>query len=416
MNHHRLTATFVALSRVGGASFVALFAIDALSRAILITVISFEALALLAGDAQKVSVLYFAVSAIGLAASFALPWLIKRLGRSTTLGLSCLAMVVAAGLFASHTLAGLTIGLTLAFLGSSASSICLNLCVLDHIPRRALSRFEPLRAVFSAVSWAIGPVLGVYLNNQVASDLPFALSAGFAITLFAYFRFLGVTEKAVRNPGSKANPLRLIKRYAAQPRLVLAWLLVVGRECWWVTFFIYTPILAVSQGLSEEDGGMIVSAGIGTLLLIPFWGWIGRRHGVRRLLMVGYAVCGGFTMAVAAASGLPWLIAALIVAAALSVGSVEGAGNVPFLRAVRSRERAEMLTVYSTYRGVSSIVTPAAFAVILQVFALPSVFFVAGLIMVSLAALSRYIPRRLGQDARQRLPLPVVESPSSVPR
>ena len=416
MNILRRPAAWAALTRVGGPSFVALFAIDALSRAILVTVVAFEALALLGGDAQKVSVLYFAISAAGLAASFALPWLIKRLGRSAALGMSCLALVVAAGLFVSHTLAGLTIGLTLAFLGSSANSICLNLCVLDHIPRRDLSRFEPLRAVFGAVSWAIGPVLGVYLNTQVAGELPFALSAGFAITLFAYFRFLGITEKPLRNPAAKANPLRFVTRYAAQPRLVLAWLLVTGRECWWVTFFIYTPILAVSQGLSEETGGLIVSAGIGTLLLIPFWGWMGRRHGVRRLLIVGYAVCGAITMTVAAASGLPWLIAALIVAAAFSAGAVEGAGNVPFLRAVRPRTRAEMLTVYSTYRGVSSIVTPATFAAILHIFALPSVFFVAGAIMVSLSALSRYIPRRLGQDARQSLPLPVVESPRSISR
>jgi MFS family permease len=143
---------------------------------------------------------------------------------------------------------------------------------------------------------------------------------------------------------------------------------------------------------------------------------MGRRHGVRRLLIVGYAVCGAITMTVAAASGLPWLIAALIVAAAFSAGAVEGAGNVPFLRAVRPRKRAEMLTVYSTYRGVSSIVTPATFAAILHIFALPSVFFVAGAIMVSLSALSRYIPRRLGQDARQSLPLPVVESPRSISR
>ncbi|MFP6743886.1 MAG: MFS transporter [Alphaproteobacteria bacterium] len=395
-----------ALTRVGGPSLVALFVLDALSRAILVTVVAFEALAVLGGDAQKVSVLYAAISAAGLAASFGLPWLIRRLGRSSALGLACLTLMAAAGLLASHSLAGLAMGLTLAFLGSSATAICLNLCILDYIPRHELSRFEPLRTVFSATAWAIGPVLGVYLDNRVAEWLPFALSAGFALALLIYFRALGITEKPSRNPAATLNPLRFARRYAAQPRLVLAWLLVTGRECWWVTFFIYTPILAVSQGLSEETGGLIVSAGIGTLLLITFWGWLGRRLGVRRMFMAGYLVCGALTMAVAAA-GLPWLTAVLLVAAALAIGAVEGAGNVPFLRAVRARERAEMLTVYSSYRGVSSLATPAAFAVILQVFALPSVFIAAGAIMLSLSALSRYIPRRLGQDARHpsRMPL-----------
>ena len=399
-------AALAALSRVGGPSFVTLFALDGLSRAILVTVVAFEALAVLGGDAQKVSVLYFAISGAGLAASFGLPLLIRRMGRSSALGLSCLTLVIAAGLLASHNLAGLAIGLTLTFLGSTANAICLNLCVLDHIPRRELSRFEPLRTVFGAAAWAVGPLLGVYLGNQVAEWLPFALSAGFAVALFAYYLALGVAEKPLQNPAAILNPLRFVGRYAAQPRLVLAWLLVTGRECWWFTFFIYTPILAVSQGLSEETGGLIVSAGIGTLLLITFWGWLGRRQGVRRMFIAGYLVSGALTMAVFAAAGLPWLSAVLLVTAALAVGAVEGAGNLPFLRAVRPRERAAMLTVYSTFHGVSSIAAPASFAVILQVFALPSVFLAAGLIMVSLSGLSRYLPRRLGKDARDPLRMP----------
>ena len=86
-----------ALTRVGGPSLVALFVLDALSRAILVTVVAFEALAVLGGDAQKVSVLYAAISAAGLSASFGLPWLIRRLGRSSALGLACLTLLAAAG-------------------------------------------------------------------------------------------------------------------------------------------------------------------------------------------------------------------------------------------------------------------------------------------------------------------------------
>ena len=394
-----------ALAQAGGPAFVALFALDALARSILVTVVAFEALALL-GDAQNVSVLYFVVSFAGLAGSFALPWLIHRLGRTATLGLACLAIVAAAGLYATHTLAGVALGLTLSFLASSTTGICLNLCVLDHIPRDKFLRFEPMRTLFTAVAWSIGPALGVYLENRVAELLPFVMSAILGLALFAYFRFLGVTEKPVRNPAATINPLRFVRRYAAQPRLVLAWLLITGRECWWVTFFIYTPILAVTQGLSEETGGLIVSAGLGMLLLVPLWGWVGRRHGVRRLLMAGCLASGALTMAVAAFAGAPWLMAALLIAAALGTGAAEGTGNLPFLRAVRPREQAEMLTVYWTNRGVSAIATPAAYALLLQVFALPSVFFAGGLLMASLAGLARYLPRRLGMESREPLRQP----------
>ena len=132
------------LADTGGPAFVALFTVDALARSILVTVVAFEALELL-GDAQNVSLLYFAVSGAGLAGSFALPWLIRRLGRSATLGLACLAIVLAAGLYSSHPLAGVAFGLRLSFLASSTTGICLNLCVLDHIPPNKFLRFEPMR-------------------------------------------------------------------------------------------------------------------------------------------------------------------------------------------------------------------------------------------------------------------------------
>ena len=394
-----------ALARPGRPAFAVLFALDSLSRAILVTVVAFDALALL-GDAQTVSVLYFAVSAVGLAGSFGVPWLIRRMRRAATLALSCALLVAAAALLASHTLVGLAIGITAAFLGAAGTGICLNLCVLEHIPRHDFIRFEPLRTLFIAGVWTIGPVGGVILDNHVAEWTPYALSAGSSFAVFAYFRFIGVAEAPPRESAAALNPFRFVRRFAVQPRLGLAWLLVTGRECWWNMFVIYTPILAVTLGLGEEAGGAIVSAGIGTLLIATFWGWVGRRYGVRRLLIGGYLMSGAVSMAVFFAVGTPWLAAVLIVAAAMGAGAVEGAGNVPFLRAVRSHERPEMLTVYLTNRGVASIATPAACSLLLQVFALPAVFLAGGLTMLSMAGLARFLPRRLGREARHPLRKP----------
>ncbi|MFP6743887.1 MAG: MFS transporter, partial [Alphaproteobacteria bacterium] len=69
--------------------------------------------------------------------------------------------------------------------------------------------------------------------------------------------------------------------------------------------------------------------------------------------------------------------------------------NVPFLRAVRPRERPEMTTVYATYRDTARLSAPGIFALVLQVFALPAVFYTSGLIMLGMAWYARYIPRRL---------------------
>ena len=50
------------------------------------------------------------------------------------------------------------------------------------------------------------------------------------------------------------------RRFLAQPRLRLAWLIAFGRSCFWTTFFIYGPLLLVEAGLDKTVGGFMISA------------------------------------------------------------------------------------------------------------------------------------------------------------
>jgi hypothetical protein len=100
-------------------------------------------------------------------------------------------------------------------------------------------------------------------------------------------------------------------------------------------------------------------------------------------------------MAVAAMSDAPWFGIALIIGAALGASGVDGGGNVPFLRAVRPLERAEMTTVYMTYRNASQLGPPGVYALLLRMFELPAVFVAGGAMTLAMALLSRYIPRRM---------------------
>ena len=113
------------------------------------------------------------------------------------------------------------------------------------------------------------------------------------------------------------------------------------------------------------------------------------------MLLVGYAVGGVDPVAGAAVAGAPWLAAALLVGAALGASIVDGAGNVPFLRAVRPLERAEMTTVFMTYRNAAQFGPPGIFAALLRVFELPAVFIAGGAAMLVMARLARHIPRRM---------------------
>jgi hypothetical protein len=54
-----------------------------------------------------------------------------------------------------------------------------------------------------------------------------------------------------------------------------------------------------------------------------------------------------------------------------------------------------MTGVFSTYRDMSQLLPPALFAILLRFLPVHAVFAVAGLWMLTVAWLCRYIPRRL---------------------
>ena len=396
MRHIHFPVWLGAVATTSKPSFVILFSLETMARAVLVTVLPLQALALL-GDAQGVSVFYFAIGFAGLAGTLAVPWLVRRLRRRWVVSLGALCVVAAAPLLARHSLPGLAAGLAVHLVGVASLSICLNLYVLDHIPRKVLTRFEPLRMFYTGAAWMVGPVLGVVLGNRLAPWAPYAASAGFALALLGYFWFLRMTENPVLiSPKTPPpNPLLFVRRYFSQPRLTLAWLLSLGRAGWWGMFFIYAPIYAVTAGLGAEAGALIVSAGAVSMFMVTFWGWVGRRFGLRRLMIGGFIATGLLSLAVGAAAGVPWLGATLIIAACFGACAIDGAGNVPFLRAVRPRERAEMTTVYASYRDTSRLSMPGILALVLQVFALPAVFVSGGLMMLGMAYVARHVPRGL---------------------
>ena len=392
------------VSRASGPAFIVLFAFETMARSMLVTVIPLQAYDLL-GDVQKVSLLYLAASIAGLLGSLAVPWLVRIFQRRWTMTLGALCFVGAAPLLAQHSLPTLLPGIALHMFGGAITSICLNIYVLDLVPRQAYTRFEPARMLFSGAGWLVGPVLGIYLETRVAEWLPYFASGAFALGLLGYFWFLRVTESPVVPPGKAPppNPILFVRRYFSQPRLVLAWFLAVGRTSWWGLFYMYAPLYAVTTGLGAEAGGVISSAGSAFLFAVTFWGWIGRKYGLRWLIILGFTLTGVFTVGAGLAAGVPWIGAVLLVAAAGSASIIDAAGNVPFMRAVRSYERAEMTAVFATYRDAARLSMPALYAAILQFYALPAVFMASGVIMFANAWLARQIPGRMGREARTPL-------------
>ena len=391
-----IPATIGTLPRREALAFLSLFFVPGVAQAILLTVVPLQALYLL-DSARAVTLLYVGTGLVAVAGRFSIPYLVKLLRRRFVFTLGALSLAASSVLLAFNQVPALAAGLVLSTFAFACIEITSQLYVLDHIPRQALKHFEPIRIFAVAGPWTLGPWLGVYLQRNIAFVTPFAIAAGAAFILLILFWSLRLGENAVltsmRRP--PPNPVRYLRRFFAQPRLRLAWTLAAARSSWWNMFYVYTPIFAVTSGLGAETGGILASIGTGWIWLVPFWGWVGRRFGLRRLLRAGYAVAGVLSICAALAFGTPWLGAGLLVLAALGTEIIDGAGNLLFLRAVRAYERAEMTTVFVSFRDVAQLGPPAVCSVLLSLFSLTSVFIASGLMMGAAASLARRIPRRL---------------------
>ena len=396
MRHLHAPVWMHALNRPTTPTFVALYTLEHLARATLITVIPLIAYDHLQ-DAKLVSVLYVAIGLVGLIASAAVPWLVSHITRRGVLRLGTLSLIISMALFSWGTMPAFIAAMAFQLFAGACVEIGISLFMMDHVPRQELGTFEPVRMFYSGLAWTIGPFLGVILKNEVAPWAPFAMTGIIGTVFITYFWYLQLSENSAVSTKHKpvTNPLLYCKRFFSQPRLTISWILAIGRSGWWGMFFVYMPIYVINVGLSENVAGAASSLATLFTMCVPLMIPINRRYGARMTLMVSYTLCGIATIAAAFLFGTPWLGIAGLVTAALFAMPIDSVGNIAFLRAVHPYERAEMTTVFTTYRYAQQLTLPAVFAGLLVVFKLPAVFVASGSFMIVLGGLSRYIPRRL---------------------
>ena len=308
--------------------------------------------------------LFVVVGIGGLLATLTIPYVIARSARRWVYTAGALGLVLAAALLAMHTLPAQAAGMLVRVIGTACLNITLSLYILDHIRKQELVRSEPMRLALSAVSWTVGPYLGVHLYENWGTWVPFALSAISALALLTLFWVLRLRETVIRPARQQpANPIAYIERFVKQPRLRLAWTIAFGRSCFWSSFFIYGPLLMITGGVGKEAGGLLVSLGQISLVTAWYFGRIAQRTGVR--LVVAASL--GFLALAPLAAGLagtsrPLVAGGWLLAGSIAGSALDGVGGIPFLRAVKARERAEMAGVYRTlHRHVRSTARPGVF-------------------------------------------------------
>ena len=375
-------------------TFGMMFATGAFGRALVMTLIPLEAYVLM-GNERNASLMFMLVALANLVASFGIPALIHRFRRRRVYWACGIIAALGPLFLAMHEVAALPMGALCREFAGTSLLIVQNLYMMDHIKRRDFVKSEPIRLTFQAIAWGVGPYAGILLYNRVDPWAAYGVSMAASIAELLYFHLMGIADMSLVAPtaAKPRNPLRFVKRFAAQARLRLAYAIAFSRSCWWVLLNVYGPIYMVKTGASPEQGGLVVTCGNLMLFSTIGMGWIARRIGARRVIMGAFFLSACTTLATAFAYPSPWAGFGFFVIGGLGAVALDAVGGVPFLRAVRARERPEMTMVYVTFIQASQLLPTAAFAILLTFFDFPVIFVATSALLFWAVWISRHVPR-----------------------
>jgi Major Facilitator Superfamily len=396
----RPAASSSALLVPGPAAFAAIYALDSAARALTATVIPLHAYSIykeIAADNADsyVGTTYSAVAMISFFGTFLTPFIIHRLGRNATYVAGILACIVGMAGLATSTIPGLGLGMVGRALSGVIGSVCLILFIVDFIPRRNLVRSETLRLFASCLAWGFGPVIGVALYQRHGILAPATVSIAIHLVLILYFRRLRLAEPRAETIPPPRNPLTMIRRFAAQKRLRLSWLIVFGRSAWWSMFFTYPALYLQDHGIDQSWAGWLVGFGNLLLGLSPVVRIVAQRLGIRRPIVGAFWLGGALTAGGILLYDRPLAFCLLLLLAATFIVALDSLGNIPFMRFARPRELPQLATVFRTYVDTAEFIPSAIYALLLTIFDFRAVFVFSGLLALAVGIAATWLPRRL---------------------
>lgn len=384
--------------RSGFITLAAIFAGESLVRALNVSVIPLQAYELF-GSSQRVSIIATSVSATVLLTTLFMPVIFRSIRRRWTYTIGILLVMAAAVLFATHTLPGQVAGQYLRNFGAATMNVTLSLYIMDNIRKADLAMSEPIRLAASTASWVVGPVTGAWLFTQYGSWATQVAVVMAGIMLLAGFWYARLREPNTFVPGTLANfnPMANARKFFSQPRLRLAWAIAFARSCFWSGIFVYGPLLIVEGGLGKGEAGLMISA---SQLVLPFslvYGAVARNWGVRPVIAGCFAGMAVLSL-VAGLFGKDHVLAAVacLLLASFCATGLDGVGGVPFLRAVKPRQRREMASVYRTFFECAELIPGFIYAFVLLHFQIGAVFVLLSFLACAMAFISwRYLPRSM---------------------
>lgn len=394
----RTLETAAGSQKAGTYTIAALFAGESLLRALNVSVIPIQAYDLL-GTSQRVSMVATGVSFTVLILTLMLPYLLRGVRRRWVYSLGIALVMAAALVFAANLVVGQVIATFLRNAGASIMNITLSLYIMDNISKTDFTKSEPMRMTIATVSWVAGPALGtwVYANYGAAAAQIAVVLAGIALAVGFWSARLNDSSSLPSGTLAGFNPVSNAIRFFSQPRLRLAWSIAFGRSCFWMSLFIYGPLLMLEGGLSKATAGLMISASQLTLPLSIIHGKLAQHFGVRSVVAICFALM-ALCCVVAGLFGKtsPWSAVVCLLFGAVCASGLDGVGGIPFYRAVKTRERQRMTSVYRTFFECAELLPGFMFMFLLLYFEIGIVFIVISILSGFLAILTwKYLPKSL---------------------
>ena len=376
--------------------FALLAGLEAAVRASLISVMPL-AVRDATGSTLGSSKVYFVVGLISLIWGLMVPWANRKVPRRWMYTAGCSLYFIGMALALLGTPASVALALMCNAMATATTFVCFNAYVLDYVGRENLGHGQSLQMFYAATPWAIGPVLGVWLYSHWRLA-PFLMAGGFAVALLTAFWVLRLGNgKAISKARRPAiNPLAYLGRFFAQPRLIAGWSFAVIRSTGWWVYVVYLPYFCIEQGLGKNVGGVALSLSNAILFLAPTLLRLARRSSVRISVRLAFGLCGGFFVLSSLLAPLPWLTVLAMMTASVLLVTLDVIGGLPFLMSVKPSERTEMSAVYSSFRDVSSIVTPGMAWAVLAVAPTAVIFTACGGLMGLAWVIAGTLHPRLG--------------------
>ena len=349
------------------------------------------------GSTVGSSKVYFAVGVISLIWGLMVPWANRVIPRRWMYTFGCGLYLVGMVLALIGSQITVSLALMISAMATATTFVCFNAYVLDYVERERLGSVQSKVMVYSAAPWAIGPVLGVWLYD-LWKPAPFLMAGACALLLLVTFWVLrlGNGKQISRAKRPAVNPLAYLGRFFLQPRLIAGWLFAVIRSTGWWVYVVYLPYFCIEQGLGTKVGGMALSISNALLFASPFMLRLVHRSSVRLSVRAAFGICAAMFVLSSLVAPLPWLTVIAMMLASILLVMLDVVGGLPFMMSVKPSERTEMSAVYSSFRDVSSIITPGMAWIVLAFAPTAAIFAACGAGMAAGWAIAGRLHPRLG--------------------